>query len=713
MALVPIGVPFNVNYINKECFDDYQDLHFLSETLQTFSVNRCVFACASGMCYNMLQGLYECPIANSDDNIYISTNFTDEELKVLVDFLTLGLLPSTNNSVDREYDSVFETFGLNLDVLSFSDEAVKFEPEDIYVKLEKVDDVMDMSEAFNDMQEHYSDLDEPDLNFSEPNSPAQPAAVPLLHKMEEDMEEEEDPSWNPDKEATKTGYIKLPSKAKKYIPRPKKQPELKLELFKFPQTGERDFSKIYQCGFCIESFPDAQSYRQHFLRHQLDPSEYTKKVYPCLRCLNYWSNVVKHVEEHGKVECPVPSFDDETANIFYYCVYCQPMGRFDTFKAFSVHVENDHPDKWVSVFHPNLCIQCGKGWRDEGRLKLHMKKEGPHHDMNCATCAKPMGSWKEHQDHVAQEHGGVWKFKCGLCSTLFDSRKLERNHRKFCIYSKTQVPLQVSEDTTKSTCTFCGVLVDAQQVRHHMSECHADKGMKCKHCPLIFFDNRALRSHELRMHGKKLPCDQCGKEFASKYWLKVHIEGRHTENAKKPYQCPDCDLGFPTKSRLNLHSRVHNSVRPDLANQKKRVCEVCAIVVLASGYMGHLRRMHGSEEIKCEHCGRTYRDKIPYERHIRMAHTYVTCEECGSQFTKQQYPRHILQYHTPEMEKPFICKICNPPKGFIKEYLYKEHLNIHTGERPFVCKYCPATFKNCANKFKHIREAHKHLKKNQ
>ena len=68
--------------------------------------------------------------------------------------------------------------------------------------------------------------------------------------------------------------------------------------------------------------------------------------------------------------------------------------------------------------------------------------------------------------------------------------------------------------------------------------------------------------------------------------------------------------------------------------------------------------------------------------------------------------RHKLVKHTPDHLKPYQCKICDPPKAFVDSTNYKEHTYIHTGERPYTCRYCPKTFNCVSNKQKHERQSH-------
>ena len=47
------------------------------------------------------------------------------------------------------------------------------------------------------------------------------------------------------------------------------------------------------------------------------------------------------------------------------------------------------------------------------------------------------------------------------------------------------------------------------------------------------------------------------------------------------------------------------------------------------------------------------------------------------------------------------CHLCG--KGFIYPHKLQEHLNTHTGDKPFKCKFCNAAFASSSNKRMHER----------
>ena len=62
-----------------------------------------------------------------------------------------------------------------------------------------------------------------------------------------------------------------------------------------------------------------------------------------------------------------------------------------------------------------------------------------------------------------------------------------------------------------------------------------------------------------------------------------------------------------------------------------------------------------------------------------------------------------------------MCKFEHCNKGFITKSKLEDHMNIHLGLKPHVCKYCGTGFADVANKRMHERcahEGHKRFEKN-
>ncbi|XP_071037979.1 zinc finger protein OZF [Parasteatoda tepidariorum] len=100
-----------------------------------------------------------------------------------------------------------------------------------------------------------------------------------------------------------------------------------------------------------------------------------------------------------------------------------------------------------------------------------------------------------------------------------------------------------------------------------------------------------------------------------------------------------------------------------------------------------------SDPRMCEICGKLQRSLSTLRDHLRV-HTQerpFTCEECGRYSHSNSINLGTLH----------VCNICN--KQFATRYYLSRHQVIHTGERPYSCLECDRSFSQKENLQRHMR----------
>ena len=80
----------------------------------------------------------------------------------------------------------------------------------------------------------------------------------------------------------------------------------------------------------------------------------------------------------------------------------------------------------------------------------------------------------------------------------------------------------------------------------------------------------------------------------------------------------------------------------------------------------------------------------------------MPCTTCGKLVQKYKMTLHIQMAHTSEEDRRYQCPFCQ--KGFVVKRRLEDHINTHTGKKPYVCKICDYSCGNYDNYLAHVRK---------
>ena len=371
--------------------------------------------------------------------------------------------------------------------------------------------------------------------------------------------------------------------------------------------------KSFSCSKCVDDIPDW--FQMSIDRDQGEnkpgesQDEAASATYSCKICSHTCTNIEllhKHIHSnhHFDFEC-----------IKTVCSYCRSQ-LSETIYEVCTLIKDLCPRRGNPIIHPDakshLCKICNVPCKDKAEVnlhrKLHLRRKGSY---ECLKCDKTFRKWNYLEHHVWM-HYDKTPFRCRYCAKYKTSgygvylhelhhlpesqKKFECNQCEFRSWTKGRLTSHIKNAhsnkryncnlcpaTYKSkpgllhhkmkkhngqfrfTCDICGAGAVTQQHLNRHKESH--ENIHCPVCNKKLFRRRHLSLHMKNVHGKRerLPCDQCGKMFATSISLAAHYT-LHT--GEKKFKCPQCDKRFRTPGGLDIHKRHHSGI-------KEHACTYC------------------------------------------------------------------------------------------------------------------------------------------
>ncbi|KAJ8707504.1 hypothetical protein PYW08_010756 [Mythimna loreyi] len=324
----------------------------------------------------------------------------------------------------------------------------------------------------------------------------------------------------------------------------------------------------------------------------------------------------------------------------------------------------------------------------EERARMEQDPKYLNFAYKCGNCIKGFtfkGSYDKHMEKHSQCMGD---YECDICKQRTDTEDKLVSHMRYHL--------------VRYKCPECGLTRNCRvTIRDHYNAYHSQGFQTCPYCSKTFKRQTSLRKHIRYGHMRKgrVQCAYCMRTYADKDALRSHMVLKHSQEVSarpisKKHVCQECGLACKSPSQLRAHSSKHSDIRDfycvECDKSFKTAATLNSHLKTASIHVSCIKL-----PLQCLHCDKRFAIRRDLETHTNRIHLNIkpfTCDRCDKNYVSssslKKHQRLVHDGYKRPMQFP--CPMCD--KVFDRNQILKGHIRTHTGERPYQCSKCPASF---------------------
>lgn len=219
----------------------------------------------------------------------------------------------------------------------------------------------------------------------------------------------------------------------------------------------------------------------------------------------------------------------------------------------------------------------------------------------------------------------------------------------------------------------------------------------CEPPSLVVYDTKTIAIHLKTDHSERIyVCSVCGLDFRKRNPYNDHLDEHIAATSDGTYECDICSVNFADARQFRLHKKSHNATVKMLVN-----CLISLYNFYTFCYSISFKNYPIFSRWPCKDCGKNYSSKNLLDEHMNM-HTGdrpYKCPHCPKDFASKYTLTAHMKIHY-DRKRPFECKECG--KSFFSNQNLTQHIRTHTGVKEYECEECNKKFGS-----QHNLEVHK------
>lgn len=231
------------------------------------------------------------------------------------------------------------------------------------------------------------------------------------------------------------------------------------------------------------------------------------------------------------------------------------------------------------------------------------------------------------------------------------------------------------------------------------------------------FPNFEEINPSLNSSTKKHICKFCNKSFQWKSGLSRHNKSDHLKDKSKNYKCEFCDQVFYKEMGLNIHRKQHQNhetetITTDEVKKNQKISNVYGNIVSEIVYSSDsdceyeilqtaskLSTNDNQNKNKCEYCGKTYRQVLSLQSHLKKhkeapKDSYESPAFNDFDVKEDDDNKEIYKCNQCDKSFKFACNLANHMKIHLKQSIFNRKGLRFTRIPKYSCSRCRKVFIN-------------------